>query len=155
MRYAGLIKNDFVNGEGVCVSLFMQGCPIHCEGCHNPSSWDPNGGIEIDREQLIQTIFRSIDANGVHRNFSILGGEPLAPYNIENTEEIVRRVRQAFPDIQIFLWTGYQYTKYELESIFGKQVDKFITGPFKIEQRTITTPLIGSLNQQVINSRHE
>lgn len=149
MRYAGLIKNDFVNGEGVCVSLFMQGCPIHCPGCHNQESWDPNGGKEIEREALITTILRAINQNGIERNFSVLGGEPLAPYNLEDTKEIVRRVRLAYPNIKIFLWTGYDYTQYDLECIFGKEVDVFITGPFRIAERTITTPLIGSTNQHI------
>ena len=44
IRVAGLNKNDMVNGEGVSVSLFLQGCHFHCEGCHNPEAWDPNGG---------------------------------------------------------------------------------------------------------------
>ena len=46
MRYSGLNKNDMVNGEGVCVSLFMQGSPHHCPGCFNPETWDFNGGLE-------------------------------------------------------------------------------------------------------------
>ena len=47
MKYASLLKNDMVNGEGVCVSLFVQGCPHKCPGCFNPESWDFNGGEEV------------------------------------------------------------------------------------------------------------
>lgn len=47
MRIAGLMKNDMVDGQGFCVSLWMQGCPHHCKGCQNPETWDFNGGTEI------------------------------------------------------------------------------------------------------------
>ncbi len=47
MRIAGLMKNDMIDGEGFCVSLWMQGCPHHCKGCQNPETWDFNGGTEI------------------------------------------------------------------------------------------------------------
>lgn len=46
-RYAKLMKNDIVDGENICVSLWMQGCPFHCYNCHNPETWDFNGGKEI------------------------------------------------------------------------------------------------------------
>jgi anaerobic ribonucleoside-triphosphate reductase activating protein len=44
MRYAGLIKNDIAAGPGLCVTFFAQGCPHKCAGCHNPETWDFNGG---------------------------------------------------------------------------------------------------------------
>lgn len=52
MRYAGMIKNDIAAGEGVDVSFFVQGCPIHCPGCHNPQTWDFNGGREFTMDTL-------------------------------------------------------------------------------------------------------
>ena len=85
MRYAALKENDIVNGEGVVVSLFMQGCPHHCHGCFNQETWDPQGGKEVDINKLIAEIEDAISANGVIRNFSILGGEPFAPYNLHYT----------------------------------------------------------------------
>ena len=48
MKYAGILENDFVNGQGVCVSFWCQGCPLHCPGCHNPQTWDCNGGQRFD-----------------------------------------------------------------------------------------------------------
>ncbi|MBR2247073.1 MAG: 4Fe-4S cluster-binding domain-containing protein [Bacilli bacterium] len=47
MRYAGIIKNDVAAGQGVCVTFFVQGCDQHCPGCHNPQTWDFNGGYEF------------------------------------------------------------------------------------------------------------
>lgn len=53
MKYAGFIENDCVNGQGVSITLFMQGCPFHCKGCHNPETWDFGGGKDIDIDDLI------------------------------------------------------------------------------------------------------
>lgn len=79
MRIAAIQYNDTTNGEGVCVSLWTQGCPHRCKGCHNPETWDFQGGKEIGRQELLKDILNHINANDVLRNFSILGGEPLAP----------------------------------------------------------------------------
>ena len=81
IRVAGINGNDFINGEGVSVSLFLQGCPFHCQGCHNPETWDPNGGNVWDWDDLINHIIELISANGIQRNLSILGGEPLDTYD--------------------------------------------------------------------------
>ena len=72
-KYAGLITNDFVNGEGVCVSFWVQGCPFKCKGCHNPETWDFNGGKALPTDIRGQ-IIKAICANGIMRNFSVLGG---------------------------------------------------------------------------------
>jgi anaerobic ribonucleoside-triphosphate reductase activating protein len=76
MRYAGIIKNDIAAGEGVNLTFFVQGCPFHCEGCHNPQTWAFDGGKEFTNDTLIE-IINGLRANGVHRNLSIMGGEPL------------------------------------------------------------------------------
>ena len=70
IRYAALKENDIVNGEDVCVSLWTQGCPFHCPGCHNPETWDFNGGIEEDFHILLDKIIKAINKNEVIRNFS-------------------------------------------------------------------------------------
>lgn len=80
MRYAGIIKNDTAAGEGVCVSFYTQGCPFRCDHCHNPQTWDFNGGKEFTQDTITE-IIQAIKANGIIRNFCILGGEPLCPEN--------------------------------------------------------------------------
>lgn len=105
-RYAGLITNDFANGEGVCVSFFVQGCPHRCPGCHNPETWNFDGGLELPPDIRGQ-IIKAICANDIQRNFSVLGGEPLCEENLAEVEKIISGVRAAFPLIKIFLWTGY------------------------------------------------
>ena len=153
IRIAGLNGNDFVNGEGVSVSLFLQGCPFHCEGCHNPETWNPKGGIKVDEGDLIQQILTLINANNITRNLSILGGEPLdTEQKRDFLRELIIRVRYYYPEIKIVLWTGYKYNdikdkedfKYILENI-----DYLIDGPFILKERDITLKWRGSRNQNI------
>jgi len=64
MRYAGIIKNDVAAGKGVCVTFFVQGCDAHCPGCHNPETWDFDGGYEFTQD-TINSIINALNANGV------------------------------------------------------------------------------------------
>lgn len=152
VKFAAINKNDFINGEGVCVSLWVQGCPHHCKGCHNPEQWDFNGGNEIDIDILINEILIAIEANGIQRNFSILGGEPMAQRNISNTLYILEQVKKHFPNIKTYVWTGY--TIEELLSLYNKEIlqniDVLIDGRFILEERDITLKLRGSKNQRIL-----
>jgi anaerobic ribonucleoside-triphosphate reductase activating protein len=157
MRYAGLIENDIVDSDdGICVSLWMQGCPHHCKGCHNPETWDFNGGTEIDREKLVENVISSLTQNGIKRNFSVLGGEPLAPENLGDAAYIISKVRENFPDIKIYLWTGYVIEELNKKNIFIKQIlkniDVLIDGPFILEKKDLTLKLRGSTNQRIFKN---
>lgn len=153
MRYAGIIENDVVNGEGICVSFFTQGCPHRCEGCFNPETWDYEGGHELP-ENIEDILYDKIIANGVRRNFSILGGEPLCLKNQELIDRLTRFVRMRFPQIKIFIWTGYtmeelkQINNSVLEKILDR-TDVLITGRFILAEKDLTLPLRGSHNQQI------
>lgn len=156
MRYFGIIKNDVVNTKsGFTVSFFIQGCDIHCPGCHNPQTWDFNGGIQKSEKEIIDEIIKAINANGIKRDFSILGGEPLAPgENTLHTAHIVQSVRAAYPDIKIYLWSGYTYeqirSRKECHLInILKSIDVLIEGPYIESERDITLPLRGSRNQNI------
>ena len=152
VKFAAINKNDFINGEGVCVSLWVQGCPHHCKGCHNPEQWDFNGGNEIDIDILINEILIAIEANGIQRNFSILGGEPMTQRNISNTLYILEQVKKHFPNIKTYVWTGY--TIEELLSLYNKEIlqniDILIDGRFVLAERDITLKLRGSKNQRIL-----
>jgi anaerobic ribonucleoside-triphosphate reductase activating protein len=153
-KYAGLMTNDFANGEGVCVSFWTQGCPHHCEGCQNPETWDFEGGLELPTDIRGQ-IIKAICANGITRNFSVLGGEPLCSQNIEEVDQIITSVRAAFPQIKIFVWTGYTLEELQKEknehiiNILSK-IDILIDGKYEEEQRDITLELRGSKNQRIL-----
>ena len=156
MRIAGLIKNDMVDGSGFCVSLWTQGCPHRCPGCHNPETWDFNGGTVITLDELEKEILEALNANGVERNFSVLGGEPLCEENLYDVAKIISKVRHNFPDRKIFVWTGYTYEELKeknslvLNALLNN-IDILIDGRFEIDKRDITLWLRGSRNQRVID----
>lgn len=155
MRYAGIIKNDVAAGKGVCVTFFVQGCEAHCPGCHNPETWDFNGGYEFTQD-TINSIINALNANGVQRNLCIMGGEPLHPNNLFLTQLIIKEVKKVYPNIKIYLWTGYIYeelvARHEkiLQNIL-QEIDVLIDGPFIQKQRDITLEMRGSKNQRIIN----
>lgn len=129
--------------------------PHHCPGCHNPGTWDPNGGKDITIEELINTTIELIGANGIQRNLSILGGEPLAYYNISATAQLISAVKAHYPNIKIFLWTGFIFDDlltFNLESIntILHSIDVLVDGPFILEKRDISLQLRGSSNQRIL-----
>lgn len=154
MKYAGIIYDDFVNGENVCVSLWMQGCHFHCKGCHNQQTWDFNGGYEMP-ENFESDILKAISKNGIQRNFSMLGGEPLCPENRAFVCNLIKKVRETYPTIKIFVWTGYELEELRAENDKAineilENINVLITGRFVLEQRDITLPLRGSRNQKIL-----
>lgn len=150
IRYSGIIENDFVNGEGVSVTLFTQGCPHHCPGCHNPETWNFNGGIEEEYEVLLNKIICAISKNGIQRNLSISGGEPLCEENLLFTKSLIADIKNIYPTIKITCWTGYEYKLLNKNQMdIAEMVDLLVTGPYIQEQRDITLKLRGSRNQEL------
>lgn len=155
MRYAGIIKNDISAAPGVCVTFFTQGCPFHCIGCHNPDTWDFNGGKELT-DTVISDLIDAINANGVNRNFCIMGGEPLCEQNLPVTDLVISKVKDVYPDIKIYVWTGYtmeelnQRVDDELLKYVLYDIDCIVDGRFVFEKRDVTLPMRGSSNQKII-----
>ena len=158
MKYADIKNNDIVDcGSGIAVSFWTQGCPHHCHGCHNPQTWDFNGGKEDSVENIIDYIIKAIKANNINRNFSILGGEPFCPENIEDVLRIIKAIKSEYPNIKIYVWTGYTYedliskklATYFLE--IRNYIDYLIDGLYEEDKRNITLFLRGSSNQRVID----
>lgn len=156
MKYSGLILNDFAAAPGVCVTFFTQGCPHHCPGCHNPETWEFNGGKEFTPD-VLQTIIDGISANNIKRNLCIQGGEPLCKENAFLTYLVIHEVKQAYPDIKIYIWTGYTYEEltksppHEKILAILELTDVLIDGPFIEELRDTTLKMRGSSNQNIIN----
>lgn len=155
-RYAGFIKNDVVNGNGVCVSFFVQGCPLHCKGCQNPEAQDFSGGYELPSNYK-ENIISAMTENGILRNFSLLGGEPLCEENLDLSLDVVKTVREAFGDtVEISVWSGYTYESLlaqdhsKINEIL-KNIDILIDGAFKMVLRDVTLKMRGSSNQRVID----
>lgn len=156
MRYAGIIENDFVNGQDVCVSFWCQGCPIHCPGCHNPQTWNFNGGCDADEDNIIDHVLTALKTNGIQRNLSILGGEPMCDQNVDFIQLLIYWVKIRNPGIKIYLWSGYTLEQLQEKAKVNKDVRYVLdnitmlaAGPFILEERDITLPYIGSRNQKV------
>lgn len=160
MRYAGIIKNDLSAAPGVSVSFFTQGCPHHCPGCHNPETWDFNGGKEFTYDVLNEVI-DALTANGVERSLSILGGEPLCEENVFLTLLLIKTVKERLPNTKIYIWTGYYYDELikrnsdsHLKTILSL-ADYLIDGPYIQNLRDITLPMRGSSNQTIIDLKEK
>lgn len=153
-RIAAVKHNDIVDGEGICVSVWTQGCPHRCPGCHNPGTWDFTGGYEISRDDLLAEIDSALDSHGVHRNFSILGGEPLAAQNVHMTNDLILHCVERHPESKIFLWTGYTIEELKSKgypySFCLDYVDVIIDGRYVESLRDLTLELRGSSNQRVL-----
>lgn len=153
MRYAGIIKNDFSAAPGTSVTFFTQGCPHRCEGCHNPETWDFEGGEEVTHDTILEVI-EAITANGLHRNLCIMGGEPLCPENQFLTNLIINSIKEKLPDTKIYLWTGYcledlDMSNNRVKSIL-EQVDCLIDGPYDKTKRDVSLFMRGSSNQRIL-----
>lgn len=155
MRYAGIIKNDTANAPGVCVSFYIQGCDHHCRGCHNPETWDFEGGKEFT-PNVLEQIDKALVANNVHRDFCLLGGEPLHEQNLMLSYLLIEHIRQTHPDVKIYIWSGYLYedllkiakTNHKLRFILDNS-NYLIDGPFILAKRDITLWMRGSPNQRI------
>jgi anaerobic ribonucleoside-triphosphate reductase activating protein len=147
MRYASIRDFDISNGEDIGVSLFVQGCHFHCPNCFNQSTWDFNGGKEFTIETM-RHIVKLMDRPYIKR-FTLLGGEPLAPENIETSKEILRVIKETYPNKQVWLFTGYVMENIPDKSIL-KYVDVLVDGPYKHELRDLSLAFRGSSNQRII-----
>lgn len=160
MYYGEINKNDFTAAPGVSVTLFVSGCHFHCPGCHNPEAQNFNYGKYYTLDNTFE-IIEALQANGLNRNLCLMGGEPLAPENREQIAFIIMDVRNALPEVPIYLWTGYTYEDLKHEITDGKwpepdldyilnHIDYLIDGPFAQEQRDITLKMRGSRNQRIL-----
>ena len=170
MRFASMRNLDISNGEGVGVSLFVQGCDRHCFNCFNSETWDFNGGKEWTEETKNKFI-KLIDRPYINR-ISVLGGEPLAEQNLDEVLSLIKEIRISFPKKTIWLYTGFEWNSLmskicqptfpdkDFEHIIEihkkrKEIISLcnivIDGEYIDEQRDITLKWRGSSNQRVID----
>lgn len=151
-KIAGIYYNDTAAAPGFCVSVYVSGCDLHCKGCHNPQAQNFDYGEELT-EELIQKIILALNANGVMRKLCILGGEPLHPVNIPTTEYLIKRCKEVFHNLEIYIWSGYNYemlkNRKECNYILNTATC-LIDGLFIEELRDTTLPMRGSSNQNII-----
>ena len=145
MRVAGIIKNSVVNGIGIRDVLFLQGCPPHCKGCHNPQTWNVLGG-EKERPVDIAVELHSDSENDV----TISGGEPLLQYS-----EVIELmdIMNFYYGTRFWLYTGYTYEALPPDALeeLSKYVDVLVDGRFEIDKKDLTLQFRGSSNQRLID----
>ena len=107
MQYHNITKDDMLNGDGLRVVLWVAGCGHACPGCHNPITWDKNGGLPFD-EAAKEEIFTELAKDYVS-GVTFSGGDPLYPANREQVGALAREVHARFPEKTIWLYTGYRW----------------------------------------------
>lgn len=171
MRYAQIRSMDISNGEGVGVSLFVQGCPFHCKNCFNSETWDFNGGKEWT-EETKNKFMELIDRPYIKR-VSFLGGECLAEQNLDEVLSLIKEIRISFPEKTIWLYTGFCWNdimcsfaglqadcvvldKKDIEAWEKRRkiisnIDALVDGKYIDEQKDLTLKWRGSKNQNCID----
>ncbi len=166
MRYAQIRSTDISNGEGIGVSLFVQGCPFHCKGCFNSETWDFNGGEQWTADKLNE--FITLAEQPFVKRISILGGEPLCGENLPEVLSLIEEIRSTFPTKNIWLYTGFTWEEImfpvvtndfnperDLTMTLRKQIvyntDILVDGRYEENVRDLSLAFRGSKNQRVID----
>lgn len=160
MRYAEIERCEICNGRDVGISLFVQGCPIHCKGCFNQSTWDFNGGKPWTPE--VEQHFLDLADRPYIKRISILGGEPLAydlKGNIEQSNyicvlKLIEKIRARFgKQKEVWVYTGYHVKDNDngLVYLWMIDADYVVDGPYEEDKRDLTLKFRGSSNQRIID----
>lgn len=148
MRYHNITKDDMLNGAGLRVVLWVAGCSHCCEGCQNPMTWDPNGGLLFD-EAAKEEIFEQLEQDYIS-GITFSGGDPLHSANRADVKALMAEIKLKYPDKNIWLYTGDVW-----ENIMNyplmQYVDVLVDGEFELANRDVTLLWKGSSNQRVIN----
>ena len=145
MRVLKIIEGTSVDGPGLRTSVYLAGCRHHCPGCHNPQSWDPQGGTEMSVDELMQVI----DYNEAPVTLS--GGDPLQHPGVL---ELARRIREG--GYNLWCYTGHTWEEITNDPHLLEVVqlcDVVVEGRFVLAQRDTSLRFRGSKNQRIIDVR--
>lgn len=147
MRYHNITTDDMLNGDGLRTVLWVAGCSHRCEGCHNPITWDIDGGLPFD-ENAENELFEKLKPDYIS-GITFSGGDPLHPKNRDEITRLAKKTRALFPKKTVWLYTGYSFDEIkELEVI--QYLDVLVDGEFKKELHDDKLHWKGSANQRVI-----
>lgn len=157
MHYATIKNCDIANGPGVRVSLFVSGCTHHCKGCFNEVAWDFEYGEPFTRE-TVDSILEMLKPDYV-RGLTILGGEPFEPQNQGAIVELLRAIKEKYPDKNIWAFSGYLFEKitsgtlgdWAITKEYLSYLDVLVDGPFVEEKKNLNLRFRGSENQRLID----
>ncbi|MDP4092762.1 MAG: anaerobic ribonucleoside-triphosphate reductase activating protein [Bacillota bacterium] len=150
LRIAGIVRESIVDGPGIRMVVFTQGCNHNCKGCHNPETHDFSGGKEVSCEEVI----RQMDSNPLLDGITFSGGDPFEQADVLAEIAVIAKSR----GLNVMTYTGYTYERL----IAGiperkgwaellKLTDILVDGPFKIEQKNMLLKFKGSENQRIID----
>ncbi|MDD3164959.1 MAG: anaerobic ribonucleoside-triphosphate reductase activating protein [Oscillospiraceae bacterium] len=150
MNYAMIKSYDIADGPGVRVSLFVSGCTHHCAECFNPETWDFAYGEPFTAETAARILH---DLAPVHiQGLTLLGGEPFEPQNEPTMCALARQVRQAYPQKNIWAYSGYPFEQLLARgSALLPEVDILVDGPFVKELKNLNLRFRGSSNQRILD----
>jgi len=127
-----------VNGDGVRYVVFCQGCEHHCEGCHNPDTWNLNGGSFVTPESLAEDILQHKHIDGI----TLSGGDPF--YQQEECVDLLKLL----PGMNVWIYTGFLYEEIQHTQL-AQMANVIVDGPFKPELK-VEGQFYGSSNQRII-----
>ena len=150
IRLAGIVDESIVDGKGIRMTVFTQGCPHHCPGCHNPQTHDFTGGTEEDTDE----IFERFCENPLLRGITFSGGEPFCqPVPLKALADRVHSVKK-----DVTIYTGWTYE--QLIAMHDPDVDALLSvcdvlvdGPFVEALKDPDLLFRGSENQRLIDMR--
>lgn len=151
LRIAGTVNDSIVDGPGIRFTIFTQGCPHHCKGCHNPETHDFNGGKLIDNV----TLFNMIKSNPLLDGVTYSGGEPFA--QAEALADLGSNIKKI--GLSIITYTGYTFEflySNQNKNSWGKLLDVtdfLVDGPFILEEKNWSIKFRGSSNQRYIDCK--
>lgn len=154
IRTAGITDESIVDGEGLRLVVFAQGCFHDCPGCHNPASHSFQGGQLTDEEKILERIRRNPLLDGI----TYSGGDPF--FQTEEFLSLSRAIRKEFllrDDFTIMAYTGFTFeelmSKEELYLPLLREIDILVDGRFILEEKSLDLPFIGSRNQRILDVR--
>lgn len=150
IKLAGLVPESYVDGPGIRFTIFTQGCPHHCKGCHNPETHDFNGGRTADTDRIL----KKIRENPLIKGVTFSGGEPFC--QAEPLADLGRRLKEM--GYHIMSYSGYTFEELLEKSKENKAVaellsclDILVDGRFILEERSLEIKFRGSKNQRLID----
>lgn len=143
MRIAGTLTCSLVNGYGVRYVIFCQGCIHKCVGCQNPETWDPDGGMFITLEELVEDIKRCKHIDGI----TLSGGDPFY-----QQEECVALLKLIPKHLDVWVYTGFNYDDIK-DTELAKMSDYIVDGKFEYDKK-IEGRMYGSSNQRIIDIKN-
>ena len=147
LNVAGIVGESIVDGPGIRLTVFCQGCPHHCPGCQNPETWEFAERTRMSPELILEMVKR----NPLIRGVTLSGGEPCS--QPEEHAQLAQLLHQN--GYEVAAYTGYTFEQL-LEGTpqqrhLLENIDVLVDGPFLLEKKTLELRFRGSSNQRVLN----